>query len=80
MIIFYMIRNYLKKIAQTIFNNFLLIFTFSSHKEYVKKKYDNRMIHKKECLFLMNVYVLYVLELKTSKKKFRLSLFHRNTY
>ena len=38
-----------------------------------KRKYCNRM-SKKNCLFLTNVHVLYVLEDKTSKKKFRLSV------
>ena len=38
-----------------------------------KRKYCNRMMEKK-ILLLMNVYVLYVFELRTSKKNVRLSV------
>ena len=53
-----------------------MIFTFSSHTEYVKREsiVIARVKKRKNSLLLMNVHVLYVLEDKTSKKKFRLSV------
>ena len=49
------------------------IFTFSSYTEYVKREcIVITWVKKKNSLLLTNVYVLYVLEDKTSKNNFRL--------
>ena len=47
-----------------------IIFTFSTHTEYVKREIIVIAWVKKNALLLMNVYVLYDLEDKTSKKNF----------
>ena len=48
-----------------------LLFTFSLHTEYVKREsIVIAWVKKKNSLLLTNVHVLYVLEDKTSKKKF----------
>ena len=56
-------------LAKTIF-----FFTFSSQTVYVKRERIVIAWLKKKSLLLTNVHVLYVLEDKTSKKNFRLSV------
>ena len=62
----------IKKFPYFLSQNF---FTFSSHTEYVKREYCNRVSEKKNSLLLTNVYDFYLLEDKTSKKKSSVCLF-----